>query len=214
MQQCWFFILFLFFCLPEHGLGQDERYYRYILTGELSRFHDEQKEFDRSQFKVRGASYKVDLNGDGVEETLEPQNRDGVNWLEIRDYSKRKVFEAKLVPNGGESSLYKIKLVQISPNVRALILFLDEGFTQGLKFEATARIYVVSFEKNDLGTMKMSEGPSFFHEKEAQREQYWRRDYNVNIFDIDGDGTREISVMYNRIQRIMKYRGQGEWDRI
>ena len=64
----------------------------------------------------------------------------------------------------------------------------------------------------DLKKMVLTAGPHIFHEKEAQREQYYRRDYQVNIYDIDGDGVREIAVQYNHIQRIMKYEN-GIWNR-
>src|SRR5690606_29329399 len=114
---------------------------------------------------------------------------------------------------GAESVLYKIKLVDISAKARSLILYLDEGSIQGKRFESTARIFVITFENQDLSKMWIEQGPHFFHEKESQREQYWRRNYTVNIHDIDGDGTREIAVQYNHIQRIMRYKGFGEWSR-
>src|SRR5690606_30569035 len=106
----------------------------------------------------------------------------------------RKIFEAKLLAMGGDSALYKIKLVSLSPKVRALILFLDEGKTEGRRFESTARIFVLSFENNDLNTLKLVRGPHFFQEKEAQRDQYFRREYQVNVVDLDNDGVKEISV--------------------
>lgn len=212
MLHHWLFFLFLG-GLSGLGFSQDERYFRQILSGELPKLSEEYKENRLPQFNVTGASYKFDLNADGFEETIRPQKRDGVDWLEIRDATQRKIFEGKLLAMGSESSIYKIKVVNLSLKVKAAILFLDEGSTKGKRFESTARIYVVSFENNDLDTLSMTEGPHFFHEKEAQREQYWRRDYNVNIYDMDGDGVREIAVMYNHIQRIMKYKSRGEWER-
>ncbi len=211
MQQwCFFFILLLF---GRSGLAQDERYYRQILTGELPKLNLEAKEAPLGQFNVLGSNYKIDLNDDQIEETIQPQKRDGVDWLEIRNSSETKVFEAKLLAMGAHSKIYKVRLVQISKNVRALIIFLDEGVTSGKRFESTGRFYVLSFENNDFSTMSLVEGPHFYHEKQAQREQYWRRDYAVNVFDVDGDGAREITVQYNHIQRIMKYIGRGVWER-
>jgi hypothetical protein len=211
VHQSMFFLFFLALAVP--GFSQDERYYRQILTGELPKLLEKTQEKPIAQFNVKGSSYKFDLNEDKIEETIEPQKRDGVDWLEIRNASENKLFEAKLLAMGSESSLYKIKVVHLSPKVKAAILFLDEGKTKGRRFESTARIYVLSFENNDLSTLALTEGPHFFHEKEGQREQYWRRDYQVNVFDLDGDGTREITVQYNHIQRIMKYLGKGEWER-
>jgi hypothetical protein len=213
MVHHWSIFLF-FFLLSGLGQAQDERYYRQILTGELPKFSQESEEKElAAKFTVSGGAYQIDLDGDKTEETLEPQKRDGVDWLEIRDFSKRKIFEAKLLAMGAKSAIYKIKLVHINRMVKALIIFLDEGQTAAKRFESTARIFVLSFKNNDLSTMTLSQGPHFFHEREAQREQYWRRDYAVNVYDMDGDGSREIIVQYNHIQRIMKYKANGEWQR-
>jgi hypothetical protein len=192
--------------------AQDERYYRQIFTGELP-------EIDTAleapvKFNISGPQYRIDLDGDKIEEIIEPSKEDGVDSIQIRSFSQRTLFEQKLIVMGAYSSIYKIKLVSISPKVKSLILFVDEGRTIGKRFESTARIFVLTYENNDLSKITFTEGPHFFHEKEAQREQYWRRDYNVNIYDINGDGVREISVQYNHIQRIMKYAGRGEWERI
>lgn len=212
MHHCCFLFILLFISVS--GFGQDERYYRQILTGELPRLNLEAGEAAIAQFNVMGAQYKVDLDGDGIEEIIQPQKRDGVDWLEIRNSSQSKLFEAKLLAMGAGSYIYKLRLVQISAKVRALLIFLDEGVTAGKRFESTGRFFVLSFENNDLSKMTLTDGPHFYHEKEAQREQYWRRDYAVNVYDIDGDGSREIAVQYNHIQRIMKYLGRGEWQRL
>ena len=205
--------LFLFFlCFSMSATAQDERFIRQILTDDL---HNEPEATPSipvfTQFSVKGASYRVDLNGDGIEETIQPQKRDGVDWLEVRDASERVVYETKLVAMGAESSIYKIKLVYLSKSVRTLIIFLDEGLTQGKRVESQAQIYLLSYENNDLKTLKLTPGPHYFHEKEAQRDQYWRRNYSVNVYDIDQDGTREIAVQFNHIQRIFRYLGNGEW---
>ncbi len=164
------------------------------------------------QFNVFGASYRIDLNSDGIEEYLTPQKRDGVDWLEIRDHSERIIFQTKLLAMGGGSSIYKIKFVQISPTVKSLLVFLDEGITKGKKFESTGRFFVLTYENNNLEKIQVDLGPHLFHEKEALREQYFRRDSQVNIYDIDKDGVREIALQYNHIQRIMKFEN-GHWKR-
>ena len=194
-------------------MAQDERYYRQIFSGDLPKLTQDIEEKAEAQFNVRGSSYRIDLNGDKLEEIIEPQKRDGVDWIVIRNSSKTKIFEAQLLAMGAESHIYKIKIVDISKNAKSLIIYLDEGVTKGKRFESTARIFVLTFENQDLSKMWIEQGPHFFHEKEAQREQYWRKNYNVNVYDIDGDGTREIAIQYNHIQRIMRYKGNGEWKR-
>lgn len=214
MVQQWKFFFLFFFLLSGKSFAQDERYYRQILTGELPLANKETKEITITQFNVVGSTYKFDLDSDGFEESIQPQKRDGVDWLEIRNSTEKKVLEAKLLAMGQGSTIYKIRVVNLSTKVKAAIIFLDEGTTSSKRFESTGRIFVLSFENNDLSTLKLAQGPHFFHEKQAQREQYWRRDYNVNVYDIDGDGVREIAVQYNSIQRIMRYLGNGGWERL
>ena len=193
--------------------AQDERYFRKMFSGDLVKEQITTRPHNIN-FQINRNSYRIDLNDDGIEEILEPQKRDGVDWIEIRNSSGNKIFEGKIFAIGAESHLYKIKLVNLSSKIKALILFMDEGKISGKRFESTARIFVLSFENNNLSKIHLSQGPHFFHEKEAQREQYWRRIYNVNIRDIDNDGVREICIQYNKIQRIMRYVANGEWDRI
>lgn len=196
-------------------MAQDERYYRQMLSGGLPDFNaDKVKAKEKVHYVFESPAYRIDLNKDGVEEYIQTIKRDGVDWLQITDFSGRKIFESKIFAMGAESVIYKIRFITISKDVKALIIFLDEGKTHSIRFESTARIYVLSFEQNNLETLKLSQGPHFYHEKEAQREQYSRRHYQVNIVDFDGDGIKEISIQYNHIQRMMKYVGRGEWIRL
>ena len=206
--------LLLILILSGAVFAQDERYYRQILNGELPTVNLEMKETQEHQFNVKGASYSIDLNGDGIEETIQPQKRDGVDFIEIKDSSQRKIFEGKMLAMGGESTIYKAKLAYLSKTTKVLVLFLDEGRTTGRRFESTARIFLLSFENNDLSTLAMTQGPHHFHEKEGQRDQYWRKDYSVEIRDMNKDGVRDIIVQFNHIQRIMLYKGFGEWNRL
>lgn len=212
MVHQWLFFL-LFFMLSVQSGAQDERYYRKILSGELPSVTESLKESSLPTFNVSGPLYRVDINEDKIEETIIAQKRDGVDWIEIRNASGTKIFESKLLAMGVSSHLYKIKIVDLSPRVKALILFMDEGFIKGKKFESTARLFVMTIEDNDFSKIWITSGPHFFHEKESHREQYWRRNYTVNVYDSNGDGIKEISVMYNHIQRYMIYNGKGEWKR-
>jgi len=210
MVHYWFLFTLIF---TSFSHGQDERYYRQILSGKLPSLTKEFVEQPVHQFNVQGASYLIDFDEDGVEEALIPQKRDGVDWLEIRDISKRKIFEARLLSMGSESFIYKVRLIRLSLDAKVLVIFLDEGFTSGRRFESTARIFLISYEKNDLKTMKMTQGPHFFHERKAFRDMYFRRDYTLSVIDHNQDGKKEISIQYNHIQRIMEYLGNGVWQR-
>lgn len=206
-------VIFLILIHSMCSFAQDERYYRQLLSGELPKLSTEYSEKQEHQFNVKGASYHIDLNGDGIEEVIQPQKRDGVDWIEIQASNKRKIFDAKLLAMGSESSIYKIKIAQISAKTKLLMIFLDEGKTSGRRFESTARIFLLTFDDNDLSTLHLTEGPHFFHEKEGQRDQYWLRDYSVEVRDVDQNGVRDVVVQFNHIQRMMFYVGAGEWIR-
>lgn len=204
------YLLLLTFFFPGPALlAQDERDYRKMLSGGLAQVTPEQDGV--RDFTVSGDSYLLDLNGDGIEERLIPQKRNGVDWLDIQDSSQKSIFSAKLFSTGSHSHLFRIKIVNLTPKVKVLILFLDEGSTLGGKLESQGIIYLLSFENNDFSTMKLTKSAKFFHEQKAQREQYFRRAYNVNIYDIDKDGEREIVIEYQHIQRVYKYAGYGDW---
>ncbi len=184
-----------------------------MLAGKLPEFNEEFLEKPTHQFDISGSQYQIDLNDDGIEELIIPQKRDGVDWLEIRDSSRNVIFESQIFSMGSESSIYKIKFSKISSSIKVLILYVDEGKTEGRRFESTGRLYFISFENNNLKSMSLSSGPHFFHEKSYFRETYFRRDYVINLIDYNQDGKKEISVEYNHIQRIYEYKGKGEWTR-
>lgn len=207
------FILFLSL-LSLSATAQDERFYRELLAGETLSTFTEKPEVVVTPISVSGKLYHLDLNGDGLTEKIQPVKKDGVDVLMIFDSFGNEIFEAKLFAMGGESVIRKLRLVHLSKTVKCLLIFLDEGVTEGKQFESTGRISLLSFENNDLSTLKLAEGPHIFHEKEAPRDQYLRRSYLVDVTDIDEDGTREIIVHYNHIQRIMMYEGKGNWKRL
>lgn len=204
----------LVFCLFLLGSGdifaQDERYYRQILTGELPKTDTPKESFVRN-YLVKGAEYMVDLDGDGIEEIIQPEKRDGTDYLNILNSSRASIFSAKLFATGGNSWIYKLRLVHLTPRVKTLIVFLDEGSTRGLRFESTAKIYFLSFEDNKLSTLTMNPGPHIYQEKEGQRDQYWRREMVVDVADLNKDLKREIIVHFGHIQHIYEYMGSGNW---
>ena len=190
--------------------AQDERYYRQILTGELPQTAETKESFVRN-YLVKGPEYLVDLDSDGIEEVIQPEKRDGIDYLTILSSSRTIIFSARLFASGGNSSIYKIRLVYVTPTVRTLIIFLDEGSTKGLRFESVARIYLLTYEDNKLSTLTLSPGPHIYHEKEGQRDQYWRRDFVVDVKDLNADGKREVIAHFGPIQHAYEYKGRGVW---
>ncbi len=139
------------------------------------------------------------------------EKRDGIDFFIVQDSSGKNISELKLNAKGLDSVLYKIQLKTLSPETDALILFFDEGHSGNVIFQSTARIYMATIDKRNLEKISFQKGPAFQYEKERPVDQYSRRYYNVSVYDFNKDGTKEVAVSYNDIQRIYFYLGKGRW---
>lgn len=193
------------------GFAQDERFYRKIYSGELSA---EKKEKSQHKLIYDSSPYNIDLNRDKIDEQIITSNRDGVDFIVIKDILGNILFESDLSTIGYKSKISKISFKTISESTDVLILHFYEGFIQTSSFEATARLYFLSIDNRDLRTMKLFKGPHFWHEKETQNNIYMNRNYSVNVLDYNGDGRKEISINYNNIARIYFYLNEGRWKRL
>lgn len=195
------------FVNPAHG--QDERFFRQIFSGELTR--GVKKAEEEPKYVFSGAVYRFDLDGDGKEEGLQVVKRDLIDYLDILAPDGRTLFKAEILPNGVDAKIDRIRIVDISPKTRVLVVQYDEGKTQGKKFEASARLWLISFENKDLSTLKLTRSAPYWYEFEKIREQYGRRIYSLSVVDVDGDGVKEVMVSFNHMQHIYRYLGNGSW---
>ena len=202
--------MIMFFVNP--AMAQDERFWRKLLTGELSR--EEVQEPEAAKLVFSSPRYEFDLDGDGQTESLLIQKRDGLNVLEVYSAGKDLLFTGSITGTGIDSKIYRLRVVDISKEIRSIIIYFFEGKTQSRYFEASARLYFLTFKKNKMDKMVFQKGPMYWHEYEAPRDQYWRRPYAVNVIDIDKDGVSEIFVNYNQIQFIWRYQESGLWKQL
>lgn len=208
-MRVWILSLTFIFAFVNPAFAQDERFFRELMSGELG------KEVDREppapKYVFSGATYRVDLDGDGKEEGLQVVKRDLMDYLDILSDDGIILFKAKLVPAGINARIDKIRLVDLSPKVRVLIIQYYEGKTEGRTLEATARLWILSFEDKNLRNITLTVGPAYWHEFEKIREQYGRRLYSLSVRDIDGNGVKDIMVAYNHMMHIYRYIGNGKW---
>jgi len=189
--------------------AQDERFWRKLLSGELT--EEVVKTPEAPKWVFASPVYRLDMNSDGKDESIQVLKRDGMDWLDITGHDGTQLLQAKLWAMGSGSGIYRLRLLDLSKTVRAMVIFLYEGKTESRKLESSARLYFLTFEGKDLKTMKVAAGPRYWHEFEGVREQYWRRLYSLNIVDYNGDGTKDINVEFNHMQSIWMYQGQGLW---
>lgn len=191
--------------------AQDERYFRRIYSNELN-----EKPSTAEKFKiiVKSPAYRIDLNRDGFEEIIRTAKRDGNDYFTIADHFGRVLLEKKLSTIGSGSVVYRVQLKTISPNTDALVVHFYEGMIESTRFEAQARLYFITIPNRELNKMHFFQGPHFFHESEKLFDKYFVRRFSVNTVDYNNDGTKELSVSYNNINRVFLYVAEGVWKRL
>lgn len=203
-----FLLVALFISFESYA--QDERFYRKIFTGELT---EKTKESIRYKVTVSSPRYEIDINQDKSPESIKVMKRDGFDFFLVYDEFGREIFNKRLPAIGANSRLIKVDLKAITKDTNTLILHFYEGAIEATRFEAMAKLFFVTFNKKDIKKMTFFNGPHFFHEKE-KGEQYLNRRYTVNSIDYNKDGRREISISYNKIQRVFYYTRTGQWKQI
>lgn len=208
-MRLWIFSLTFIFAFVNQSHAQDERFFRRLMSGELAR--EVEKTPPEPKYVFSGATYRVDLNGDGKEEGIQVVKRDLMDWLDILTEDGNPVFKARLLPAGIDARIDRLRLVDLSPKVRVLIVQYYEGKTEARQLEATARLWFLTFENKDIYNIKLAQGPAYWHEFEKIREQYGRRLYSLSVRDIDGNGIKDIMVAFNHMMQIYRYAGDGKW---
>lgn len=195
------------------GHTQDERFFRRILSGDLIEAERGEVEKKNYHFISKTPLYEVDLNRDGKTEAISYEIKDGEHWFYVYSGAdaKKILFSQKLEVAGKEASLFKIAVRDVSSSVRVMLLFFYEGNSQYLEFNGTGRVYVVTWEHNDLKTLSMIQGPAFWQEREERNRGYYQRQYEVELFDFNKDKIKEIVVKHGFITRVLMYLGKGNW---
>lgn len=198
------------------GQAQDERFFRRILSGDLiesERGSPVQKTY---HFVAKTPLYELDLNDDGKNEAFSYEMKDGENWVEIFSApdGKKSLFKGKFETAGKDANLFKISMRDLSSKVKVLLLFFYEGNSQYLELNSTARIYLLTLEKGDWTTLTLSQGPTFWQEREERNLGYYQRNYAVDLADLNSDGIKELVVKHGRMSQVLMYLGKGRWKKI
>ncbi|MBL6990968.1 MAG: hypothetical protein ISR65_14380 [Bacteriovoracaceae bacterium] len=195
--------------MPEVTKAQDERFIRNIFTLET-----EQKIKAQTKWYTSSPYYELDLNQDGLDESIVTQKRDGQDYLNIHGNLKKKLYSFHLTPKGKNSKIYKLSLRRVSSSSKVLIVYYYEGYVKYLDFIGTARLYLINIDNNDLRSINISKGPVFWVEEEQFEGKYSRSKFTVDLFDYNNDGINEVTVKYNSISRVYMYSRPGHWVKI
>ena len=206
-----FLLFWTIFALPWKAWAQDERYFRQLFSGELAKKEDIEKGQKKYSYFIHTPYYALDLNHDGVMEQVAFVKKDSEDWLEILDYEKKKIFSYQFDNKGFDSELFRIEFKQLSPVTSVLLLHYYEGVSHYTEFQATARIYAVTIDNNDLTTLKGFKGAIFFDETKSFKGHYHKRSYEVYLEDLNKDSVKELVIKHNLTSTVFVYKGQGTW---
>lgn len=206
--------MMLIFFTPLVLKGQDERFFRQILSGDLKdpKVRDQVERPPKNYWYTANTPYyELDINRDGLKERLAFVKRDNEDWLEVFDLNKKKVFSYQFENMGIYSGLYRIEQRQLSKDVEVIFLYYYVGFTKYFNTDSSAQLYLMTIDNNDLKTMHIIKGPSYFEERKTFRQHYHIRKYSVELIDHNDDNRKEVIFKHGGMSEVLIYYGKGKW---
>jgi hypothetical protein len=173
-----------------NAAAQDERVLRYLLR--------------KKQFKEKSLIDKTHFR-------LSMESNDGINYFVIRNHRNFPIFREAFLTQALGGIVHRVRLVQVSNNTKLLIVYYFEGKTEYLDFQATGRLYFISWPDNDLKKIKMTRGPHYWQEFKDYRGHYFNKRYQVYLKDFNQDGIKEVSVRLGTVSRVYHLLGNNTW---
>lgn len=192
-----------------NAMAQDERYFRDMMTGELTK--TEEKNREDPDIVAYSKVYELDLTSNHRFERIIFERRDGIDWVTIFNYQKELVFEYQLDTQAPGSRVYKLGLNNVSKSKRLLTLYFYEGATDYLNFQANSRLYFLTFDVNNLKGMTAQKGPAVWEEFDNKRGHYRQRSYDLNFLDLTSSGQKELIVNFRTISRAYRLDESMRW---
>ncbi len=208
------FLLTFLILLPLSLSAQDERFFRQIFSGELSKtklktqIENEPKSF---WYSAHTPYYQLDINRDGDAERFVFLKKDNEDWLDIFDKTKKKIFSYRFENMGINSALYRIELKTLSPTTDILFLYYYVGTTKFIDSDSSAQLYLMTIDNRDLKTLHVLKGPSYFEELKTRRGHYHQRKYKIEMAHLSSDIDNQVIVKYRGISEVFFYTGNGKW---
>jgi hypothetical protein len=203
-----FLVIYLFFLLPP-TFGQDERYFRTKMLGGMVENAGQKKLLP--SISITSDAYEIDLDDDGFKESFTTKNIDGLDHIQFYNKNQAKIFESKFDTKGPKSRLYRVESRRISSLTRLLILYYYEGVVNYLTLKNPGYLYFVTIDDKNLNTLSMTKGPMFWLEHKDIDNTYSQRKFDVDIFDFNNDGIKEVRAKYHQISSVFMYQGKGQW---
>ena len=201
--------LILFLIFMSSAFSQDERFFRELISGELTQ--DKVKEKKVYKWTANSPLYEIDLGNAHFPESLVIEKKDGEDWLHVHDEKKARIFSFHFDVNGKDSWIYRITKKKISKNTDILLIYYYEGNTDYRNFKGSVRLYVLTVDNRNLSTISVFKGPIFWDEREMPGGKYTQKKFEVNLIDFNHDGIMEIAVGGKSLYNILTYSPGGKW---
>ena len=191
--------------------GQDERFFREFL------FPPQKKEIDQNihyTWQIEGKVFRYDLDGDGSLEQLQMVKKDQEDWFYLSRESGDTLVRLKLQAEGRGSHIYRIRINNLATDLKVMMLYYYEGFSEFKEFYGTGRVYFLTFNPSQIkgkakDSFRLTKGASIWQERRS-RVGYYQVEYQLKVDDLNGDGFKEVVVHRGHIQRIFEYsKGRG-----
>lgn len=206
-------VSFFLLCYSTNSFSQDERFYRDVFSGYLNLEAGELFKRDNI-FSKSSPIYQIDITGDGRMEGIVYKKEEGRDYVHLFDSMNQLIFSYRFETKGVDANLFRIQMSQLNADSKIIIFHFYEGHSSYLDFHSSARVYFLTIDNAEFGSISMYRGPAIWHEGSALRKGTWRRRYNLELIDLTGDASKEVLVSYQRMNRVYKYLGDGEWLKI
>jgi len=200
-------ILFFVIISLSRLFAQDEKTFRDILL------HQENKKdpLKKVHVKTRSKRYVIDLNSDGKKDSFYTSKEDGKDIMTFFNHKKVKVFSHAFESHGPWGRIFKVQIRKISKETDVMLIYFYEGLNRYIDTLGTARVYFLTIDNKDFKTLSMFKGPLVWTEKKDRKENYFKRKYDVTLYDYDNNDRREVSVKFRGVSRVFAYEGLGQW---
>lgn len=202
-------LFYLSFCfslalISSTCFSQDESFIREF----FSKFKTEPKDASRfiKEMSFKGKTYFYDLDGNGIEEGIQKEIRDGVMYLNFITGFGRVFKSLRFDPFGAMPELYKIRIHRLSKEKRLLVFYMYDGYIDANEFYGMTTLYFGIVPNEKLEKMKFRKGPRVWLEKE-DNIRYVQRIHKIQVEDLDNDGVKEVIVSRGGtpISRVIKF---------
>src|SRR5690606_25460332 len=126
-------------------VAQDEKYVNDLLKGNFNKNSRKYQLHKGPGFEVLGPKYAFDLNENTYEEYFQISKADGKDVLTLYDAFVNQIIKHGFTPKGVLSHIYALRIIKVSPKLKVVLIYHNEGTTEAKFYEKTSSLHLISF---------------------------------------------------------------------